>query len=119
VPGLNRRADPSPQPQRRTAMALTATSTIGSWLDDPRGAPIMEELLTGVELPDGALEQVKALPLQQLVALSQGKLLQSAVDDMVRAVNDGTIPEESPAAPADARSEERRVGKGGRSQRRA
>src|SRR5699024_8735541 len=80
-------------------MALTATSTIGSWLDDPRGAPIMEELLTGVELPDGALEQVKALPLQQLVALSQGKLLQSAVDDMVRAVNDGTIPEESPAAP--------------------
>ncbi|HJB10170.1 MAG TPA: SDR family oxidoreductase [Candidatus Brachybacterium merdavium] len=84
-------------------MALTATSTIGSWLDDPRGAPIMEELLTGVELPDGALEQVKALPLQQLVALSQGKLPQSAVDDMVRAVNDGTIPEESPAAPADAR----------------
>lgn len=84
-------------------MALTANSSIGNWLDDPHGAPVIEQLLAGTELPVGALEQMKALPLQQLVTLSQGKLPQSAVDDMVRAVNDGEIPEETAESPVSSR----------------
>lgn len=87
-------------------MTLTSASTVGTWIEDPRGGPIMEGLLAGMELPEGARDQMKALPLQQLVALSQGKLPQSVVDDMVRAVNDGEIPEEATgpaAAPGGAR----------------
>lgn len=84
-------------------MTLTAASTIGTWIEDPQGAPIIQNLLAGMELPDGAMEQMKALPLQQLVALSQGRLPQSVVDDMVRAVNDGEIPEEVVEAPSGAR----------------
>lgn len=84
-------------------MALTATSTIGRWLDDPHGGPVIGKLLAGFELPDGALEQMRALPLQQLVTVSQGRLPQSAVDDTVRAVNGGEMPEEAIEVPGSAR----------------
>lgn len=76
-------------------MALTARSTIGTWLDDPQGGPAIQELLAGAELPEGALAQMRSLPLQQLVTLSQGRMPQSVVDDLVRAVNGGELPEES------------------------
>ena len=46
-------------------MALTGSSSIGDWLDDPHGSPAIEQLLAGFELPDGALDQMKALPLRQ------------------------------------------------------
>lgn len=84
-------------------MALTARSTIGTWLDHPQGGPAIQQLLAGADLPDGALEQMKALPLQQLVTLSQGELSQSVVDDLVRAVNGGEIPAEEAEVPASAR----------------
>lgn len=48
---------------------------------------------------------MKALPLRQLATLSQGKLRQSVIDDMVRAVNGGELPEESPDTPASTRFE--------------
>ena len=41
------------------------------------------------------LAPLTGLPLQQLVAMSQGQLQQSVVDDLVRQVNGGTIPEEA------------------------
>ena len=78
---------------------LTARSTLREWLDHPEG------LLQSAEVPAEARAQIAPLPLQQLVALSQGKLPQSVVDDLVRAVNDGEIPEAEPA---------RGVGTGGR-----
>lgn len=84
---------------------LTARSTIREWLDHPEGGPRLEGLLESVEVPAEARAQIAPLPLQQLVALSQGKLPQSVVDDLVRAVNDGEIPEAEPA---------RGVGTGGR-----
>jgi len=86
-------------------MALTGSSSIGDWLDDPHGSPAIEQLLAGFELPDGALDQMKALPLRQLATLSQGKLRQSVIDDMVCAVNGGELPEESPDTPASTRFE--------------
>ena len=84
---------------------LTARSTIREWLGHPEGGPRLEGLLESAEVPAEARAQIAPLPLQQLVALSQGKLPQSVVDDMVRAVNDGEIPEAEPA---------RGVGTGGR-----
>lgn len=84
---------------------LTARSTIREWLDHPEGGPRLEGLLQSAEVPAEARAQIAPLPLQQLVALSQGKLPQSVVDDLVRAVNDGEIPEAEPA---------RGVGTGGR-----
>ena len=41
------------------------------------------------------LAPLTGLPLRQLVAMSQGQLQQSVVDDLVRQVNGGTIPEEA------------------------
>lgn len=84
---------------------LTARSTIREWLGHPEGGPRLEGLLQSAEVPAEARAQIAPLPLQQLVALSQGKLPQSVVDDLVRAVNDGEIPEAEPA---------RGVGTGGR-----
>lgn len=76
---------------------LTAHSTIREWLDHPEGGPRLEGLLQAAEVPVQARAQIAPLPLQQLVALSQGKLTQSVVDDLVRAVNDGEIPAAEPA----------------------
>ena len=38
---------------------------------------------------------MRGLPPQQLIALSQGQMPQSVVDDLVRAANGGVIPEEA------------------------
>lgn len=84
-------------------MTLTARSTIGTWLDDPQGAPVIQKLLGALDAPDSAREPMRALPLQQLVALSQGELGQSVVDDMVRAVNGGEIPEDEVETVSSAR----------------
>ena len=71
---------------------LTAKSTIGAWLEHPKGGPLIEGLLAQTGVNSDMLAPVKNLPLQQLVALSQGQLPQSVVDDLVLQVNDGVIP---------------------------
>ncbi|HWV48648.1 MAG TPA: SDR family NAD(P)-dependent oxidoreductase [Microbacterium sp.] len=74
-------------------MALTAHSTIGEWLNDPTGGPIIRGLFEKTGADPEVLTPVLGLPLQQLVAMSQGAMPQSIVDDLVRAANDGEIPE--------------------------
>ena len=79
-------------------MALTASSTIRAWLSDPEGGPRIRQVLGG----DGGFDEqrmapVLDLPLQQLVAMSQGQLPQSVVDDLVRDVNGGEVPEDEPS----------------------
>lgn len=71
---------------------LTATSTIGTWLQHPEGGPIIRELLTATGADESTLAPVLGLPLQQLVALSQGAMPQSVVDDLVLRVNGGVVP---------------------------
>jgi len=75
---------------------LTAASTIGNWLNDPTGAPLIKDLLAdaGVGVGVEMLDPIKGLPLQQMIPLSQGRLPQSAVDDLVRQANDGVMPTE-------------------------
>ncbi|GAB3651699.1 SDR family NAD(P)-dependent oxidoreductase [Glycomyces tarimensis] len=73
---------------------LTAQSTIGAWLEHPEGAPLIRGLLERTGADEETLAPVRTLPLQQLVTLSQGKLSQSSVDDMVMRANGGVVPEE-------------------------
>ena len=72
---------------------LTGSSTIGEWLAHPVGGPAVTGLLAASGADESSLTPVLGLPLQQLVALSQGQMPQSVIDDLVRAVNGGVIPE--------------------------
>ncbi|MFT4307025.1 MAG: SDR family NAD(P)-dependent oxidoreductase [Microbacterium sp.] len=74
---------------------LTASSSIGDWLEHPVGGELVRGLLASSGASEETLGPVKALPLQQLVTLSQGQLPQSVVDDLVRSANGGIIPEET------------------------
>jgi NAD(P)-dependent dehydrogenase (short-subunit alcohol dehydrogenase family) len=77
---------------------LTAQTTIGAWLDDPKGRPLIEGLLAQAGVSAEMLAPVRGLPLQQLVAVSQGQMPQSVVDDLVLRANDGVMPVEEPDA---------------------
>ncbi len=76
-------------------MTLTANSTIGTWMNDPVGGPLIRGLFEKTGADPELLTPVLGLPLQQLVAMSQGQLPQSVVDDLVRAANGGEIPEDT------------------------
>jgi NAD(P)-dependent dehydrogenase (short-subunit alcohol dehydrogenase family) len=76
-------------------MALTAHSTIGDWLNDPTGGALIRGLFEQTGADPELLTPVLGLPLQQLVAMSQGQLPQSVVDNLVRAANNGEIPEDT------------------------
>ncbi|SMQ62841.1 NAD(P)-dependent dehydrogenase, short-chain alcohol dehydrogenase family [Plantibacter sp. VKM Ac-1784] len=72
--------------------ALTANTPIAAWLGDPTGGPLIRGLLTQLGTEESQLAPISGLPLQQLVALSQGKLPQSLIDELVLAANDGVAP---------------------------
>jgi NAD(P)-dependent dehydrogenase (short-subunit alcohol dehydrogenase family) len=74
---------------------LTAHSTIDAWLTHPKGAPLIQALLEQAGVPQDMLAPVRTLPLQQLVAVSQGQLPQAVVDELVLQVNDGVMPAEA------------------------
>ncbi|MFC7528703.1 SDR family NAD(P)-dependent oxidoreductase [Actinoplanes sp. GCM10030250] len=75
-------------------MPLTAANTVGDWLDHPVGGPALRDLLGQGGFDESALAPVRQLPLQQMVALSQGRIPQAVVDGLVLRVNDGVMPEE-------------------------
>lgn len=53
----------------------------------------MRGLLAASRASADSLASLRGLPLQQLVALSQGQMPQSVVDDLVLKANDGVMPE--------------------------
>jgi NAD(P)-dependent dehydrogenase (short-subunit alcohol dehydrogenase family) len=75
---------------------LTAGSTIEAWLAHPEGGPLIRAVL-GAQggFDERMLAPVRGQPLQQLVAMSQGQLPQSVVDDLVLQANGGVAPEDS------------------------
>ncbi|KQP56873.1 SDR family NAD(P)-dependent oxidoreductase [Agreia sp. Leaf283] len=81
-----------------TSNPITAASSISSWLAHPEGGPLVRGLLAQAGIDETTLAPVAALPLQQLVELSQGQLPQQLVDDLVRQANGGEIPAESAVA---------------------
>lgn len=74
--------------------ALTASSTIGEWLDNPVGGELVRGLLAQSGATEESLAPIKGLPLQQLVALSQGQMPQSVIDGLVLQANGGVMPVE-------------------------
>ncbi|SNY71051.1 SDR family NAD(P)-dependent oxidoreductase [Paractinoplanes atraurantiacus] len=79
-------------------MALTAGSTVGDWLSDAEGGPALRELLGQGGFDESVLTPVRQLPLQQMVALSQGKLPQEVIDALVLRVNNGVVPDVTSSA---------------------
>ena len=74
-----------PDDMEETDMELSAESTVAEWLDDPIGGYLVRDLLRHIGRDETFLAPVHTLPIQQLVALSQGRLPQQVVDDLVRA----------------------------------
>ncbi len=77
------------------AKALTANSTIGAWLDHPEGGAALGQLLAAAGTDPSTLAPIRSLPLQQMVELSQGRMPQSVVDELVLAVNGGVLPDDT------------------------
>lgn len=88
---------------------LTAQSSIGQWLDHPEGGALVRGLLAASGASEDTLAPIKGLPLQQLVALSQGKLPQSVIDGLVLQVNGGVMPSEADVAASDASTWQERI----------
>ena len=75
---------------------LTGNSSIGSWLDHPVGGDLVRGLLAQSGATEEMLAPLMGLPLQQLVAMSQGQLPQSVIDDLVLQANGGVMPTDEP-----------------------
>lgn len=73
---------------------LTASTSIRTWLAHPEGGPVVRAMLARTGADESLLTPVLDLPLQQMVAMSQGQLPQTVVDDMVLQVNGGVVPED-------------------------
>jgi len=84
-------------------MALSASSTVGEWLDHPVGGRILGAVLEQAGASAEALAPARNLPLEQLVALSNGQFPAEMVDGLVAAYR-AEVPEDAddadtPAAP--------------------
>ncbi|MGV9365458.1 SDR family NAD(P)-dependent oxidoreductase [Amycolatopsis sp. NPDC003731] len=75
-----------------TTEPLTADSPIGDWAAHPDGGPLVRALLAEAGVDETVLAPVRLLPLRQLVVLSQGRLAQDVVDDLVARANHGVTP---------------------------
>ena len=72
---------------------LTGDSSIGTWLDDPIGGPIMRDLLAQSGQDAGVLKPVRRLALKRLIKLSQGQFSAAMVDDLVARAESGNVPD--------------------------
>ncbi|MEL7975660.1 SDR family NAD(P)-dependent oxidoreductase [Isoptericola sp. F-RaC21] len=84
-------------------MALSASSTVGEWLDHPVGGRILAGVLEQAGASAEALAPARNLPLEQLVTLSNGQFPAEMVAGLVaayreQAPDDADTPTESPAA---------------------
>ena len=85
-----------------TLTTLSADSSVGTWLDDAVGGPILRDLLAQGGQTAEALRPVRKLALKRLVKLSQGKFPPELIDELVRRVAAGEVP--SSAGVVDASS---------------
>ena len=86
------------------ATQLTGDSSIGTWLDDPIGGPIMRELLAQAGQDAGVLKPVRRLAIKRLIKLSKGQFSEAMVADLVKRAAAGEVPVDGasgvPVAPA-------------------
>jgi NAD(P)-dependent dehydrogenase (short-subunit alcohol dehydrogenase family) len=92
-----------------TQSTLTADSSVGTWLDDPTGGPILRDLLAQAGQSADVLRPVRRLALKRLVKLSKGSFPPELIDELVRRVEAGDVPATVPVTGAGAESEARRT----------
>jgi NAD(P)-dependent dehydrogenase (short-subunit alcohol dehydrogenase family) len=80
---------------------LTGDSSIGTWLDDPIGGPIMNELLAQAGQNASVMKPVRRLALKRLIKLSQGAFTAEMIDDLVARAAAGEVPAGAEAATGD------------------
>jgi NAD(P)-dependent dehydrogenase (short-subunit alcohol dehydrogenase family) len=85
-----------------TPTPLTADSSVGSWLDDPIGGPILRDLLAQAGQSADVLRPVRRLAIKRLVKLSKGQFPAELIDELVRRVEAGDVPSTTGTADAPA-----------------
>jgi len=75
---------------------LTGARTIREWLGHPAGGPLLRGMLADAGQDEAALKPIEHFALQQLVELGGGQFPQSLLDHLVREVNGGVVPEDTP-----------------------
>ncbi len=72
---------------------LSGDTSIADWLADPAGSAILTEMLAeGGQTPE-VFKPVRRLAIKRLVKLSQGAFSQEMLDELVRRVQAGEVPE--------------------------
>ncbi|MEJ3405219.1 SDR family NAD(P)-dependent oxidoreductase [Rathayibacter sp. YIM 133350] len=84
---------------------LSADSSIGTWLDDPVGGPIIRDLLAQAGQDASVMRPVRMLAIKRLVKLSQGAFTDEMVADLVRRAEAGEVPAGADAAAPSAEEE--------------
>ncbi|RFA18224.1 SDR family NAD(P)-dependent oxidoreductase [Subtercola boreus] len=74
---------------------LSGDSSIRTWLADPAGGPVLRELLAAGGQDEGVLRPVSRLALKRLVTMSKGAFTTGMIDELVRKVEAGEVPEPS------------------------
>lgn len=87
---------------------ITEKNTVGAWLKHPVGGPLIRKMLADAGVDEKVLTPVKLLPLKNLMAMSQGQMPQSLVDELVAKANsdDPAVLAEVTSAPAPAAASE-------------
>ena len=76
----------------KNTATLSADSSVGSWLDDPIGGPIMQDLLAQGGQNVGVLKPVRRLALKRLVKMSRGMFTDQMVAELIARVEAGDVP---------------------------
>ncbi len=71
---------------------LTGDSSIGTWLDDPIGGPIMTDLLAQAGQDAAVMKPVRRLALKRLVKLSQGAFTHEMIEELAARAAAGATP---------------------------
>jgi len=72
--------------------ALTADSSIATWLEHPIGGPIMRDMLAQSGQNADVLKPVRRLAIKRLIKLSKGAFTAEMIDDLIRRVEAGEVP---------------------------
>jgi NAD(P)-dependent dehydrogenase (short-subunit alcohol dehydrogenase family) len=75
-----------------TQKTLTADSSVGTWLDDPIGGPILRDLLAQAGQSADVLRTVRKLAIKRLVTLSKGKFPPELIEELVLRAAAGNVP---------------------------
>ena len=79
---------------------LTAQSTVGAWLDHPVAGSLLVALLDAQGTDPAQLAPIKGFPLQDMVAMSNGRFTATDLDGLVEAAAAQGLVDESPAPAA-------------------